>query len=238
MQAHPHQGNRLLAHLPADEYDRLQPNLERVHLNLGSVIYESGTSLTHVYFPIDCIVSLLYVMADGDSAEIAIVGNEGIVGTSLFMGGLTTTSRAIVQNAGDAYVLRSAQLTDEFQRAGAVQKLLLLYTQALMTQMMQTGACNRHHSVDQQLCRWLLMSIDRLPVNRVMMTEGLIANMLGVRRQGVTDATGVLEDAGLITYAAGKITVLDRRALEGHACECYRVVKDEYDRLMPEASAT
>ncbi|WP_246262254.1 Crp/Fnr family transcriptional regulator [Aromatoleum evansii] len=208
---------------------------------LGDVLYESGAQMRYVYFPIDSIVSLLYVMEDGASGEIAVVGNEGIVGVSLFMGGETTPSRAIVQSAGHAYRLKGQLLMDEFdrvggRRAGALHNLLLRYTQALLTQMAQTAVCNRHHSLDQQLCRWLLLSLDRLPVNELVMTQELIANMLGVRREGVTEAAGNLQKAGLIEYRRGHITVLDRPGLEGRACECYAVVKKEFDRLLPEVN--
>ena len=205
---------------------------------LGHVLYESGDEMRHVYFPTDCIVSLLYVLADGSSAEIAIVGNEGIVGISLFMGGETTPSRAIVQSAGRAFRVASKLLKEEFRRAGPVQHVLLRYTQALITQMAQTAVCNRHHSVDQQLCRWLLMSLDRLNSNQLSMTQELIANMLGVRREGVTESAGKLQKLGLIEYSRGHIVVLDRPALEAHACECYQVVKTEFDRLLPLGLAT
>jgi CRP-like cAMP-binding protein len=200
---------------------------------LGSVLYESGSRLDHVYFPANSIVSLLYVMADGASAEIAVVGNDGVVGVSLFMGGETTPSRAVVQSAGVAYRLPGSVLKEEFRRGGATQQLLLRYTQALLTQMAQTAVCNRHHSVDQQLCRWLLLSLDRLSSNELAMTQELIANMLGVRREGVTEAAGKLQAAGVIRYSRGRITVLDRPALEAQACECYAVVKQESDRLLP-----
>jgi CRP-like cAMP-binding protein len=200
---------------------------------LGHVLYESGATMRHVYFPTTSIISLLYVMEDGSSAEIAIVGNEGIVGISLFMGGETTPSRALVQSAGHAYRVAGQHLKDEFFRAGPLQRLLLRYTQALITQMSQTAVCNRHHSVDQQLCRWLLMSLDRLASNELTMTQELIANMLGVRREGVTESAGKLQKLGLIHYNRGRIVVLNRAALEAHACECYGVVKKEYDRLLP-----
>ncbi|NMG29686.1 helix-turn-helix domain-containing protein [Aromatoleum evansii] len=233
--------NRLLAALPIDEYARLASHLELIPMMLGDVLYESGAQMRYVYFPIDSIVSLLYVMEDGASGEIAVVGNEGIVGVSLFMGGETTPSRAIVQSAGHAYRLKGQLLMDEFdrvggRRAGALHNLLLRYTQALLTQMAQTAVCNRHHSLDQQLCRWLLLSLDRLPVNELVMTQELIANMLGVRREGVTEAAGNLQKAGLIEYRRGHITVLDRPGLEGRACECYAVVKKEFDRLLPEVN--
>jgi CRP-like cAMP-binding protein len=200
---------------------------------LGHVLYESGTMMRHVYFPTTSIISLLYVMEDGSSAEIAIVGNEGIVGISLFMGGETTPSRAIVQSAGQAYRVAGKFLKEEFFRAGPLQRLLLRYTQALITQMSQTAVCNRHHSVEQQLCRWLLMSLDRLPSNELTMTQELIANMLGVRREGVTESAGKLQKLGLIHYNRGHIVVINRPALEKHACECYAVVKKEFDRLLP-----
>ena len=202
-------------------------------MKLGDVLYESGATLRHVFFPTTSIVSLLYVMADGASAEIAIVGNEGVLGISLFMGGETTPSRAIVQSAGHAFRIKAELLKGEFARFGATMQLLLRYTQALITQMSQTAVCNRHHSVDQQLCRWLLLSLDRLTSNELSMTQELIANMLGVRREGVTEAAGKLQDAGLIRYQRGKITVLDRLGLEARSCECYQVVKAEFDRLLP-----
>ncbi len=226
--------NHLLAALPAVDFQRLSPHLKLVDLPLGEVLYESGTALRHVYFPINSIVSLLYVMADGASAEIAVVGNEGIIGVSLFMGGETTPSRAVVQSAGHAYQLGGQYLKDEFSLAGAMQYLLLRYTQALLTQMAQTAVCNRHHSLDQQLCRWLLLSLDRLSSNQLVMTQELIANMLGVRREGVTEAAGHLQNAGLIQYTRGRITVIDRPGLEARTCECYAVVKRECDRLLPE----
>jgi len=229
--------NHLLAALPAAERARLFPHLEPVPMTLGDALYESGTQLSHVYFPTDCIVSLLYVMEDGASAEIAVVGSEGIVGIALFMGGESTPSRAVVQSAGRAYRLKAEWLKAEFARSGAVQHLLLRYTQALITQMAQTAVCNRHHSVDQQLCRWLLLSLDRLSSNELSMTQELMANMLGVRREGVTEAAGKLQNAGLIQYKRGRITVLDRRRLEERACECYGVVKREFDRLLPDKQA-
>jgi CRP-like cAMP-binding protein len=230
--------NYLLAGLPADGWKHLQSKLELTTMPLGHVLYESGSELCHVYFPTTCIVSLLYVMEDGSSAEIAIVGNEGMVGVSLFMGGETTPSRAIVQSAGHAYRLAGRFLKEEFLRAGPLQRLLLRYTQALITQMSQTAVCNRHHSVEQQLCRWLLMSLDRLPSNELTMTQELIANMLGVRREGVTESAGRLQKLGLISYSRGRIVVLDRPALEAHACECYAVVKREFDRLLSADVAT
>ncbi|MFZ0468001.1 MAG: Crp/Fnr family transcriptional regulator [Thiogranum sp.] len=226
--------NHLLAALPAEERERLIPHLELVPMLLGDVLYESGNELRHVYFPTTAIISLLYVMLDGASAEIAVVGNEGIIGVALFMGGETMPNRAVVQSAGYAYRLKGQLLKQEFNRSGELQHLLLRYTQALLTQMAQTAVCNRHHSLDQQLCRWLLLSLDRLPSNELVMTQELIANMLGVRREGVTEAAGNLQKAGLIVYRRGRITVLDRAGLEARACECYAVVKKEFDRLLPE----
>ncbi|MDB5897366.1 MAG: hypothetical protein JWP41_968, partial [Ramlibacter sp.] len=225
--------NQLLAALPKAEWERWSALLEPVEMPLGRVLYESGLSLTHVYFPIDSIVSLLYVMEDGSSAEIAVVGNEGLVGVSLFMGGETTPSRAVVQSAGRGFRLEAQAMKTEFNRAGPVLHLLLRYTQALITQMAQTAVCNRHHSLDQQLCRWLLLSLDRLQGSELRMTQELIANMLGVRREGVTEAALKLQAGGLIRYARGHITVLDRPGLEERTCECYAVVKKEYDRLLP-----
>jgi CRP-like cAMP-binding protein len=225
--------NHLLGALTTPEQERLFPQLELVTMPLGKVLYESGSQLGHVYFPATCIVSLLYVMEDGASAEIAVVGNEGLVGVALFMGGETTPSRAVVQSAGFAYRLAGAQMKQEFNRSGSMQHLMLRYTQALLTQMAQTAVCNRHHSVDQQLCRWLLLSLDRLPSNELAMTQELIANMLGVRREGVTEAAGNLQNAGLIRYSRGRITVLDRDKLEQRVCECYAVVRKEFDRLLP-----
>jgi len=225
--------NHLLDALPVVEYTRLLPMMELVKMPLGEVLYESGGQLKHVYFPTTSIVSLLYVMENGASAEIAVVGNEGILGISLFMGGETTPSRAVVQSSGFGYRLKAAQLKEEFSRAGPVMRLLLRYTQALITQMAQTAVCNRHHTVEQQLCRWLLLSLDRLSSNELTMTQELIANMLGVRREGVTEAAGKLQRAGLIDYSRGHITVLDRPALEKRSCECYEVVKTEFDRLLP-----
>jgi len=229
--------NHLLAAMPSAERERLFPHLELVPMVLGESVYESGDRLPYVFFPIDCIVSLLYVMEDGASAEIAVVGREGIVGIAIFMGGETTPSRAVVQSAGQAYRLRAGRLKTEFGRSGAVQHLLLRYTQALITQMAQTAVCNRHHSVDQQLCRWLLLSLDRLSSNELKMTQELMANMLGVRREGVTEAAGKLQAAGLINYRRGRITVLDRKLLEARSCECYAVVKREFDRLLPDQEA-
>jgi CRP-like cAMP-binding protein len=228
----PHQ-NHLLAALPTSDYQRLASHLELVPMKLGEVLYESGGQLRYVYFPTTSILSLLYVMEDGASAEIAIVGNEGILGISLFMGGESTPSRAVVQSAGHAFRLKAALLKNEFGRFGPTMHLLLRYTQALITQMAQTAVCNRHHSVDQQLCRWLLLSLDRLQTNELSMTQELIANMLGVRREGVTEAAGKLQDVGLISYRRGRITVLDRPGLEARSCECYQVVKTEFDRLLP-----
>ena len=225
--------NHLLDALPKSDYERLASHLELVPMALGAVLYEPGVRMRHVYFPTTAIVSLLYVMEDGASAEIAIVGNEGMLGISLFMGGETTPSRAVVQSAGYGFRLEAQVLKEEFRRFGPMLHLLLRYTQALITQMAQTAVCNRHHSVDQQLCRWLLLSLDRLSSNEVSMTQELIANMLGVRREGVTEAAGKLQDAGLIRYRRGKITVLDRPALEARSCECYQVVKTEFDRLLP-----
>ncbi len=229
--------NKLLAALPPDIYLRLQPNLELVPLKLGASVYEAGGKQSYVYFPTNAIVSLLYVMQDGASAEIAVVGNEGLVGISLFMGGETTPSRAVVRSAGHAYRLSSTRLKKEFQHGGALQHLLLRYTQALITQMAQTAVCNRHHSIEQQLCRWLLLSVDRLPTNQLKMTQELIANMLGVRREGVTESAGKLQEAGLIHYSRGRITIIDRPKLEQRVCECYAVVKKEFDRLLPDKIA-
>jgi CRP-like cAMP-binding protein len=224
--------NHLLAALPASEWRRWQPQLEPVKLALGEVLYEAGGTLSHVYFPTSSIVSLLYVMENGAAAEIAVVGFEGVVGISLFMGGESTPSRAVVQSAGQAWRLPAAAIKSEFKRA-PVLHLLLRYTQALITQMAQTAVCNRHHSLDQQLCRWLLLSLDRLQGSELAMTQELIANMLGVRREGVTEAALKLQEAGLIRYARGRISVLDRPGLEKRTCECYAVVKTEYDRLLP-----
>jgi len=226
--------NRLLAALPRVEYERLHGRLELVSLPLGKALYESGDTLSHVYFPATSIVSLLYVMENGASAEIAVVGNEGIVGIALFMGGDTMPNRAVVQSAGDAWRLPGHLLKHEFNRGGELQHLLLRYTLAMLTQMAQTAVCNRHHSVDQQLCRWLLLSLDRLPSNELSMTQELIANMLGVRREGVTEAARSLQDAGLISYSRGRITVLDRPGLEQRVCECYGVVQKEFSRLLPD----
>jgi CRP-like cAMP-binding protein len=225
--------NRLLAALSTADYARLLLDLEPIAMPLGMVLYESGGHLSFLYFPTSSIVSLLYVMESGASAEIAITGNEGLVGISLFMGGESTPSRAVVQSAGHGYRLKASILKSEFARGGHFAHLALRYTQALITQMAQTAVCNRHHSVDQQLCRWLLLSLDRLPGNELMMTQELIANMLGVRREGVTEAAGKLQAAGLIHYHRGKIVVLDRPGLEQRVCECYGVVKREFDRLLP-----
>jgi CRP-like cAMP-binding protein len=226
--------NHLLGQLPHAEQQRWFPQLELVDMPLGEVMYEAGATLSHVYFPTTSIVSLLYVMENGASGEIAVVGNEGLVGISLFMGGGSTPSRGVVQSAGKGYRLKSQLMTKEFEKAGPVLHLLLRYTQALITQMSQTAVCNRHHSLDQQLCRWLLLSLDRLQGNELVMTQELIANMLGVRREGVTEGALKLQKAGLIQYARGHITVLDRKGLEKRSCECYAVVKKEYDRLLPD----
>jgi len=230
--------NRLLAALPAEDWQRWQPLLEMAEMPLGRVMYESGRTLSHVYFPASAIVSLLYVMENGASAEIAVVGNEGVVGISLFMGGESTPSRAVVQSAGMGWRMKSAVIKEEFNRSHAVMHLMLRYTQALITQMAQTAVCNRHHSLDQQLCRWLLLSLDRLQGDELVMTQELIANMLGVRREGVTEAALKLQKLGLISYARGHITVLDRPGLEARTCECYAVVRKEYDRLLPATQAS
>ena len=229
--------NQLLAALPAEDYERLLPHLEPVTLPLGQVVFESGSTLRHVYFPASGIVSLLYAMENGASTEIAVIGDEGVVGIALFMGGESTPSRAVVQSAGHGYRLKAAVLKKEFELGGPLQYLLLRYTQALIAQMTQTAVCNRHHTVDQQLCRWLLLSLDRLPSNKLAMTQELIANMLGVRREGVTEAAGKLQEAGLIHYTRGHITVLDRPKLEARVCECYAVVKKEMDRLLSDKIA-
>src|SRR6202045_2260220 len=229
--------NHLLAALPNAERQRWLQQLEPVEMPLGQVLYESGSTLSHVYFPTTAIVSLLYVMENGASAEIAVVGNDGIVGISLFMAGESTPSRAVVQSAGAGYRLKAEAMKDEFNRAGPWLHLLLRYTQALITQMAQTAVCNRHHSLDQQLCRWLLLSLDRLQDNELVMTQELIANMLGVRREGVTEAALKLQQDGMIRYARGRITVLNRPGLETRTCECYEVVKKEYDRLLPHTPA-
>ncbi|MDP3355685.1 MAG: Crp/Fnr family transcriptional regulator [Polaromonas sp.] len=225
--------NTLLAALPDAEWQRWLPQLEWVDMPLGQVLYESGATLSHVYFPTTAIISMLYVLENGSSAEIAVVGNEGLVGISLFMGGESTPSRAVVQSAGKGFRLPAQALKEEFNRGGPVLHLLLRYTQALITQMSQTAVCNRHHSLDQQLCRWLLLSLDRLEGNELVLTQELISNMLGVRREGVTEAALQVQAAGLIRYSRGRITVLDRPGLEKRSCECYGVVKKEYDRLLP-----
>jgi CRP-like cAMP-binding protein len=226
--------NHLLAVLPDADSERLLPFFELIALPLGKALYESGDALNHVYFPTTAIVSLLYELENGSSAEIAVVGNEGIVGIALFMGGDTMPNRGVVQSAGHAYRLPGQLLKQEFNRGGQLQHLLLRYTLALLTQMAQTAVCNRHHTVDQQLCRWLLLSLDRLPANELSMTQELIANMLGVRREGVTEAARKLQDSGLIRYRRGRITVLDRPGLETRVCECYAVVRREFRRLLPE----
>lgn len=238
MQAHTDpKANHLLAALPPADWERWQPQLEWVKMPLGHVLYESGATLSHAYFPTTAIVSLLYLLESGASAEIAVAGNEGMVGISLFMGGGSTPSRGVVQSAGEGFRIRSSFIRAEFDRAGTVMHLLLRYTQALITQMSQTAVCNRHHSLDQQLCRWLLLSLDRLSGNELVMTQELIANMLGVRREGVTEAALKLQAVGLIRYARGHITVLDRAGLEARTCECYAVVAKEYARLLPERFA-
>ena len=224
--------NHLLAALPAAEFERLASHLELVPMLLGDTLYEPGGQLSHVYFPTTAIVSLLYIMESGVSAEIAGVGNEGVLGISLFMGGDTTPSSAVVQTAGHGYRLQGRLLKEEFNRAGLMQRLLLRYTQALVTQMFQTGACNRHHSIEQQLCRWLLLTLDRLPTNELIMTQELVASALGVRREGITEAAGKLQRAGIISYRRGHISVLKRSGLETGACECYAVVKKELGRLL------
>ncbi len=229
--------NRLLAALPDAEWQRWLPQLEWVEMPLGAVLYESGSTLSHVYFPTTAIVSLLYGRENGASAEIAVVGNEGIVGVALFMGGESTPSRAVVQSAGEGFRLKAAAIKEEFNLA-PVLHLLLRYTQALITQMAQTAVCNRHHTLDQQLCRWLLLSLDRLAGSELVMTQELIANMLGVRREGVTEGALKLQKAGLIRYSRGHISVLDRAGLAQRACECYAVVKKEYDRLLPDKTST
>lgn len=225
--------NQLLDVLLKVDYDRIYPNLELVEMPLGKVLCESGDTLTHVYFPTTSIVSLLYVMENGSTAEIALVGNEGMFGVQILLGGDTTPSQAIIQSAGYGYRMKAQVLKNEVVNGGPLQRLLLLYTQALMTQMSQTAVCNRHHSLQQQLCRWLLLSIDRLSSNDLFMTQELIANMLGVRRESVTEAAGILQNKGLISYSRGVIKVLDRKGLEAKSCECYQVVKDEMDRLLP-----
>jgi CRP-like cAMP-binding protein len=224
--------NHLIAALPAAEYARLLPDLEFIPMPLGWSVYESGVAMDYAYFPTTCIVSLLYVMANGESAEIAVTGNDGLVGVSLFMGGETTSSRAVVQHAGECYRLEAKILKREFERGGSLQYVALRYTQALMAQVAQTGACNRHHTLEQQLCRWLLLALDRLPGNDVSMTQELIANLLGVRREGVSEAAGALQQDGLIRFDGGRITVLNRVQLEQRVCECYEVVKKEIERLL------
>jgi len=224
--------NHLLAALPTEEFDRLAAHLELVPMRLGDTLYEPGGQLQHVYFPTTAIVSLLYVLESGASAEIAGVGNEGILGIALFMGGNTTPSSAVVQTAGHGYRLPGKLLKEEFNRAGLMQRLLLRYTQALLTQMCQTAACNRHHSIEQQLCRWLLLTLDRLPSNELVMTQELVASALGVRREGITEAAGNLQRAGVIRYRRGHISVLERSGLETRACECYAVVRKELIRLL------
>jgi CRP-like cAMP-binding protein len=230
--------NRLLSVLPAEEFARLQPALEPVKMPLGSVLYESGASLEYAHFPETAIVSLLYVMKEGASSELAVVGRDGVIGVALILGGETMPNRAVVQSAGHGLRLERSAMIKEFDRGGIFSRLLLRYTQALMTQMVQTAACNRHHSLDQQLCRWLLLSLDRLSTDELQMTQELMANMLGVRREGVTEAAGKLQAAGLIQYSRGRIRVKDRLGLEARVCECYKVVKDEFDRLLPGATAT
>jgi len=225
--------NSLFEYIPEVEWERLEPHIEEFSLPLGKVLYEPNIKMSHVCFPSTAIVSLLYSLENGSSAEIAIVGNEGVVGISIFMGGESTSSRAVVQSAGLGYRIKSSRILDEFNKSGPVMHLLLRYTQALITQMSQTAVCNRHHSLDQQLCRWLLLSIDRLKGNELVMTQELIANMLGVRREGVTEAALKIQKAGLIKYSRGHITVLDRVGLEHRTCECYKVVKNEYERLLP-----
>ena len=230
-------GNRLLAMLPREEYERLLPHLERASFSLGEVVYESGGQMSYIYFPTTSIISLLYVMENGSSAEMGMAGHDGLVGIALFMGGDSMPNRAVVQSAGGALRMRAKVLRDEFKRGGEFQRLLLRYTQALITQMSQTAVCNRHHTVEQQLCRWLLLSLDRLDSDELVMTQELIANMLGVRREGVTEAAANLQRAGLIQYRRGHITVVDRKGLEQRTCECYAVVRKEYERLLPEGMA-
>jgi CRP-like cAMP-binding protein len=227
--------NHLLAALPAAEFGRLSPHLEPVPMLLGEVLHESGSHMPYVYFPTSAIISLHYVMENGSSAEVAGVGNEGILGVSVFMGGDSTPNRALVQTAGHGYRLKSTLLSEEFDRGGPLLRLLLRYSQALITQIAQTGACNRHHSIEQQLCRWLLLTLDRLPSNDLVMTQELIASMLGVRRESVTEAAGQLKQSGVISYRRGHITVLDRAGLNAHVCECYAVVKAEFNRLLHDA---
>jgi CRP-like cAMP-binding protein len=228
--------NRLLGMLPREEYERILPHLGYVSFSLGEVVYESGGQMSYIYFPTTAIISLLYVMENGSSAEMGMAGNEGLVGIALFMGGDTTPNRAVVQSAGGAFRMRAKVLRDEFSRGGVFQRLLLRYTQALITQMSQTAVCNRLHEIEQQLCRWLLLSHDRLDSDELVMTQELIANMLGVRREGVTAAASRLQEQGLISYVRGRIQILDRRGIEATVCECYKVVKDEYDRLLGDYS--
>ena len=230
------QQNTILAALSAADCEHVAKDLELVSLTLGEVLYEAGETMSHAFFPVDGIISLLYVMKNGESAEVAIVGNEGMIGIALFMGGESTMSRAIVQNAGHAYRMRAEVLKEEFHGGGALSRLLLMFTSALITQMVQTAACNRHHTVDQQLCRWMLLSLDRLPSSRIVMTERLIGNMLGIDLVRVSEATGVLSKAGLVRYDDGEITVLDRPGIERRSCECYEVVKRESDRLLPHSA--
>jgi CRP-like cAMP-binding protein len=225
--------NAIFRSIPPEDWQRLVDHLEPVELALGKVLYEPGTKMSHVYFPSTAIVSLLYALENGSSAEIAVVGLEGVVGISIFMGGESTSSRAVTQSAGLGYRIPSGAIQKEFNRSGPVMHLLLRYTQALITQMSQTAVCNRHHTLDQQFCRWLLLSLDRLPTNELKMTQELIANMLGVRREGVTEAALRVQEAGFIKYSRGHITILNRLGLEQRTCECYQVVKDEYDRLLP-----
>jgi CRP-like cAMP-binding protein len=229
--------NYLFHSIPNNDWEKLLPHIEAVDLPLGKVLYEPGTKMSHLYFPSTAIISLLYALENGSSAEIAVVGNEGAVGISIFMGGESTTSRAVVQSAGRGYRIKSSLILAEFNHSGPIMHLLLRYTQALITQMSQTAVCNRHHSLDQQFCRWLLLSLDRLSSNELVMTQELIANMLGVRREGVTEAALKVQKAGLIKYARGHITILDRAGLEHRTCECYQVVKTEYERLLPEKMA-
>ena len=224
--------NRLLAMLPREEYERILPRLEHVSFKFGEVVYESGGRMSYIYFPTDAIVSLLYLMENGASAEMGMAGNEGLVGIALFMGGGSVPNRAVVQSPGGAFRMKAKVLQEEFARGGAFQRLLLRYTQALITHMSQTAVCNRLHSIEQQLCRWLLLSHDRLDSDVLVMTQELIANMLGVRREGVTAAAGRLQEQGIISYVRGRIQILDRAGLEAAVCECYKVVKDEYDRLL------
>lgn len=229
--------NYLFHSIPPTEWEKLLPHIEPIDLPLGKVLYEPGSKMSHVYFPSSAIVSLLYALENGSSAEIAVVGNEGVVGIAIFMGGESTSSRAVVQSAGKGYRIKSTIILEEFNRSGPLMHLLLRYTQALITQMSQTAVCNRHHTLDQQFCRWLLLSLDRLTSNELVMTQELIANMLGVRREGVTEAALKVQKAGLIKYTRGHITILDRLGLEKRTCECYNVVRLEYARLLPEKIA-